>query len=296
MGDRRKNPWNRALAPLAAAAATLGLTPGCTPLETRFTRELGEEGLSTGPGPTDPVTAEEVAPLPEPVRRYLTFMKVVGSPRIWSFRARMAGTFRLAPDQPWVPMDAWQYNTRLDHARLFYMTLKKYGVPILGRDTYLRGEGRLLIRPLDLFTVQDARGEELAIGELVTYLNDGILTAPSMLLGPETNWTAVDDRTFDVALTDSGRTVKGRVFLDERGAPVDFETTDRFGQDPADPERKFVRARWTTPVEAWTEVGGRPVPVSGQAVWHFPGGDFAYGKMGVVPETLEFNVPPGGAP
>jgi hypothetical protein len=114
-----------------------------------------------------------------------------------------------------------------------------------------------------------------------------------MLLGPETAWTDVDDKTFDVALTDAGRTVKGRVFLDDRGAPVDFETTDRFGQDPADPSRKFVRARWTTPLDpGWHEVEGRPVSRSGTALWHFPSGDFAYGKMGVVPETLAFNVGP----
>ena len=293
MAERRKGPWRRALAPLAAAAATLGLAPACLSLEAKFHRELGEEGLSPGPGPDDPVTAAEVTALPEPVRRYLDFMKVVGAPRVWSFRARMAGTFRLGPEQPWVAMDAWQYNTRLDHARLFYMTLRKFGLPILGRDTYLRGEGRLLIRPLDLFTVEDAGGEELAIGELVTYLNDGLLYAPSMLLGPETTWTAVDDRTFDVALADSGRTVKGRVFLDARGAPVRFETADRFGQDPADPDRRFVRTRWSTPIEGWTEAEGRPVPTAGQAVWHFPGGDFAYARMGVVLETLGYNVPPG---
>lgn len=293
MAQPRKRLWRRALAPLAAVAATLGIAPGCTSLEARFDRELGEEGLSAGPGPADPVTAEELAALPPAVQRYFGFMKVVGAPRVWSFRAGMRGTFRLGPDRPWVPLEAWQYNTRLDHARLFYIEIPQFGLPVLGRDTYVRGEGRMLIRPLDLFTVQDAGGEELAVGELVTYLNDGILFAPSILLGPETTWTPVDDRSFDVALTDAGRTVKARVFLDERGAPVDFETTDRFGQDPADPERRFVRARWTTPIEAWGEVDGRPLPTSGSAVWHFPGGDFAYAKMAVAPGTLAFNVPPG---
>lgn len=298
MAAGSKSPSRRPSRPasLVAAAAVLGLVPGCRSLEERFGREVVALGLQPGPGPEDPVTAEELAALPPVVQRFFGFMQVVGQPRVWSFRARMAGEFRLGPDKAWVKLDAWQYNTRLDHARIFHIQIPQFGLPILGRDTYLRGEGRMLIRPLDLFTVQDSGGEELAIGELVTYLNDGILFAPSMLLGPETTWTEVDDHTFDVSLTDAGRTVKGRVFLDDRGAPRDFETTDRFGQDPADPSRKFVRARWTTPLAGWIEVDGRPLAKSGEAVWHFPSGDFAYGRMGVVPSTLSFNVGPGSPP
>ncbi len=83
------------------------------------------------------------------------------------------------------------------------------GLPVLGRDTYADGRGRMLIRLLDLITVGDGTGEAFDIGELVTYLNDGIMMAPSMLLVPEVRWSEVDAGSFDVALTDHGRTVKG---------------------------------------------------------------------------------------
>jgi predicted transcriptional regulator of viral defense system len=68
----------------------------------------------------------------------------------------------------------------------------------------------MLIRLMDLVTVGDGTGEAYDIGELVTYLNDGIVLAPSMLLVPEVRWTAVDATSFDVALTDHGRTVSAR--------------------------------------------------------------------------------------
>ncbi|PTL82752.1 DUF6544 family protein [Vitiosangium sp. GDMCC 1.1324] len=264
-------------------------------MRARFSREVAAAGLPSGPGPAEPVTEADISSLPEPVRRYLRFMGVVGRPRDWSFRAGVTGRFRLGPDQAWKAMEAWQYNTRLEIARIFHIRICFLGlVPVLARDTYLRGEGRMLVRPLDLFTAEDARGAELDIGELVTYLNDAILLAPSLVLGSESSWSAVDDRSFDVALTDRGRTVTARVFLDERGAPRDFSTTDRFCQDPHDPKRPFVRTRWTTPIDGWQELNGRPVPTSGRAVWHLPQGDFAYVEMRFSEGSLAFNVPPGG--
>jgi len=262
-------------------------------LRATFSREVRAAGLPSAPPQTSPVAESDIATLPRAVQRYLRFMGVVGRPRDWSFRAGWKGRFRMGPDRPWMTLQAWQYNSRLEVTRLFYMRLRFFGVlPVIGRDTYRKGEGRMLVRPLDLVTVQDGHGAEFDIGELVTYLNDAILVAPSLILGPETEWTGVDDETFDVALSDRGHTVRARVFLDERGAPRDFSTTDRFGQDPRDAKR-FVRTRWTTPIAGWQTVGGRPVPAGGKAVWHPPAGEFSYIEVSFIDGSVAFNVAPG---
>ncbi|HMK73963.1 MAG TPA: DUF6544 family protein [Myxococcaceae bacterium] len=262
-------------------------------LRAQFSRELRAAGLPSGPGPVSPVAESDVATLPRAVQRYLRFMGVVGRPRDWSFRAGWKGRFRLAPGKRWMALEAWQYDTRLELARLFYMRLRFFGLlPVLGRDTYRDGRGRMLVRPLDLFTVQDGSGPEFDSGELVTYLNDCILVAPALLLGPEARWIAVDDESFDVALSDRFHTVRARVLVDEHGAPRDFTTTDRFSQDPRDTKR-FVRTRWSTPVAGWQMVGGRPLATSGKAVWHVPAGDFAYAEMSFIDGSVAFNVAPG---
>jgi hypothetical protein len=165
-------------------------------------------------------------------------------------------------------------------------------VPVLGRDTYADGKGRMLIRLLDLITVGDGKGEAYDIGELVTYLDDGIMIAPAMLLVPEVHWSEVDESSFDVTLTDHGRAVSARVFLDERGAPTNFETTDRFYSDPKDPA-KVTRCKWTTPIEGWQEIGGRHLPTRGQAVWHPPEGELAYADFAFEAATLRWNCAPG---
>jgi uncharacterized protein DUF6544 len=264
------------------------------PLAARFTQEVGARHLTANDGDAAVVAETDIISLPAPVQRYMRFMGVVGRARDWSFRAHMSGTFRTSPEQKWAPMEAWQYDSRTELARLFYLKVRMFGfLPVLGRDTYLGGQGRMLIRPLDLFTVSDARGDKIDISELVTYLNDAILLAPSFLLGPETTWSAAGPDAFDVAFTYAGHTVTAQVFLDDRGAPRDFSTSDRFVQDPFDPQHPFVRARWTTPIDGWQVIGGRPIPTSGRAIWHLPQGEFAYVGMRFAANDIVFNVAPG---
>lgn len=256
--------------------------------------EIGSSGLPSGPGSAEIVTEDALDGLPEPAQRYLQFMRVVGRPRAWSLRLGWQGRFRTKPDQRWMRCEAWQYNSELQTSRIFHIRIRFAGlVPVLARDTYVDGTGRMLIRLFDLVTVDDATGPELDIGELVTYLNDAVLLAPSMLLGPQTRWAPVDEDSFDATLSDRDRSVSGRVSVDGRGAPTDFGTTDRFLQDPADPDQGWVQTRWTTPVEGWDESGEQPVPTGGTAIWHLPDGPFAYAELHPLPGSVAYNVPPG---
>lgn len=220
-------------------------------------------------------------------------MRVVGRPRDGSFRAGSAGRFRTGPRKSWMKCEAWQYNSYSPVARIFHIRIRLAGVlPVLARDTYQGGHGRMLVRLFDLLTLADGRGDEYDIGELVTWLNDAVLIAPSMLLGPAVTWAADARDCFDVSLTDSGRTVTARVSINDNGQPVDFSTNDRFCYNPDDP-RKLIRARWTTPVSEWQILEGRPVPKRAQAVWHLEQGPFAYADLHLRPGTMAFNVQPG---
>lgn len=122
----------------------------------RFLREAAAAGLPVGPGPANVVSMSQIVRLPEPAQRYLQFMGVVGHPQDWSFRLGFTGRFRTKPQQPWMKCEAWQYNSRLALARIFHIRLRLGGLlPIIGRDTYIDGHGRMLVKRLDVFTVAD---------------------------------------------------------------------------------------------------------------------------------------------
>lgn len=259
-------------------------------MRAKFRREVAALGLpSIAPGPI--VTLDDLAPLPLAAQKYLRFMEVVGRPRVRSFESRSVGMFRMGPNARWMPCEIWQYDFAPEITRIFHMRLRMGGlVPTYVRDTYVRGQGRMLGRMLDRVVVVEDHSEKISTGELVTYLNDAIFIAPSMLLDERTKWIDVDGHSFDVALTDHGRTVTARVLVDGRGAVTDFVTTDRFGTDPAHPKSGLVRARWTTPVEEWGARDGRPFVRAGRAVWHFPTVEFSYGDLRTV--ELTFDAPP----
>jgi len=263
-------------------------------MRVKFFRELVALGLPQRSGHSELVTESDLAALPAPARRYMQFMGVVGRPRDWSFCARWDARFRMGPDKPWMPCEVWQYNTSLEITRVFHMRMRMGGlVPTYVRDLYVDGGGRMVGKLFDKFPVADEKSQKVTIGELVTYVNDALMFAPSMLLRPTTLWSPADDGSFDVTVSDRGTTVTARVFIDADGALKDFATTDRFGEEPANRKAGMVRAKWTTPVDGWTIVNGRPRPTEARAVWHYPSGDFCYVELTTDKMDLAFNVAPG---
>ena len=181
----------------------------------RFEREVSLAGLPPGPVDERPVTEDDLVGLPPAARRYFGFMGVIGRPRDWSFRARFVGRFRLNPKLGWMPAEAWQYDSAITVGRVFVMRIRfARVVPMIGVDIYHDGHGRMLGKLGGLVTVADGQGEEFDIGELTTYLNDAVLLAPSFLLRPTVAWAQLDNDSFDVTLSDNGRSVTAGVFLD----------------------------------------------------------------------------------
>lgn len=255
----------------------------------RLSEEVGAAGLPIGGADSQPVTEEELAGLPSTVQRYLRAMGVVGRPRDWSFRAHFTGRFRLRGQGRWMPAEVWQYNNAVEVARIFHMRIDFAGVvPMVGRDTYVHGKGIMHGKLLGLVTVVRSEGPETDLSELVTYLNDAVLMAPSMLLRPNTSFGPVDDRSFDVTLVDAGQTVTARVFLGDDGRPVNFSTTDRYADLPGG----LVRAEWTTPIDGWQPDGDRFRVTRGSAVWQLPEGPLRYMDFQMSGGGIRHNLPP----
>ena len=249
---------------------------------------------SAEPGDGVLVTDADLAYLPEVVQRYLRPMSVLGRPRDRSFGAHFKGRFQLRGRGRWMPAEVWQYNAAPQVARIFLMRLDFAGaIPMVGADTYAAGRGLMRGKLLDLITVAHAKGFETDMSELVTYLNDLVLLAPSMLLRLPVTFTTVDETSFRVTLRDGEQTVTATVWLDESGRPRDFATTDRYADLPAG----LVRARWTTPIEGWTTDSGtgRPLPTRGRAIWHLDTGPQPYLEFTLAAGDITYNMPPGPA-
>ena len=234
----------------------------------------------------EPVTDADIADLPDVVQQYLRAMGVIGHRRDRAFTAHLRGKFRLRPKQRFMPCETWQCNTVEPLARLFHMRIDFAGfLPMVGRDAYASGHGSMLGKLLGLVTVANGSGDEFDVGELTTWLNDAVIMCPSMLLIPAVSFAAVDEASFDVMLTDAGRTVTARVFLDDDGHPCDFHTTDRYADLPGG----LRRAEWSTPLSGWRAVDGRALPSRGAAVWKLDHGDLTYLEFAFADDAIIYN-------
>jgi hypothetical protein len=121
------------------------------------------------------VTREELAALPPPVRRWLESSGVVGKPRVRAVRLRQRGGIRTAPDQAFMPADAQQYFAVDRPGFVWRVRVRMWRVlPVVGRDTYLEGRGRMRIEAASLVPIVDGTGDKLDQGTLLRYLGETI--------------------------------------------------------------------------------------------------------------------------
>ncbi len=257
---------------------------------TKLQREVAACQLEEAPH--ELVSAAEMIALPSTVRRYMQFFGVApGTPKHRAVTLRWTGEFRRTPDDPWTPIEAVQRDTRAPVARIFLTRARVRGVlPMFVHERYVDGEARVVAKLADLMPLVEASGSALSQNELVTWVEDCVRFAPTMLLGKSTRWMSVGDHAFDVVFSDCGRTVASRVYIDERGAPIDFETNDRFLDDPDDPKHPLKRAHWSAPIRSWQRVGEQVLPKHGDATWETPRGDFTYARLDLDASSVAFEV------
>jgi hypothetical protein len=255
----------------------------------RLSEEVCAAGVSTGAPETPLVTQEDLVGLPVTAQHYLHAMGAVNRPHVWSFQAHFIGRFRLRGQGSWLPAEGWQYNSSVQVCRVFQMRADFAGVvPMVGRDTYVGGKGSMHSKLLGLFTLVHTQGPKTDMSELVTYLNDAVLMAPSMLLRPNISFAGVDDHSFDLTLVDLDQSVTARVLLDEEFRPVNFITSDRC----ADVPRGLDGAKWTTPIDGWQLDGDRFTLTRGSAVWQMPDGPSSYLDFAFSPGDVRYNIAP----
>lgn len=230
------------------------------------------------------VTEDRLTHLPEPVQRYMRWTGVVGKPWIHTAYVRQSGRFRQGLDKPWMPMAAEQVFTVDPPGMRWRARFKMFGLPLMrADDSYRNGQGHMFGKAAGLFTIFDERGEELSLGTQTRFLSE-LIWLPAAYLSPYITWTAVDDRSADVALTDQGRAVSGRMFFDELGRPTTFETMRYMGVDGG-----YKLTPWHTPSTDWGNRGGLNIPVRGEVSWVLPEGLLTYGDFRI--EEVAYNRP-----
>lgn len=271
---------------LAFVGAALFLWARYSPgLSADYTTRFQQVLAGAPPLSSLPLTEAQISHLPHPVQRYLRVTGSVGKPPVQNMQLLFDAEMFQAPGDVGMRGPAQQINTFDALRRLFFMRSRMFKLPVAVLHDYNDTQASMTVRLAALFNVVDLHSQALARTETVTVLNEICFFAPSFLVDARLAWQAVDDTHVRVSFTNGPHRVSAELVFNEGGELVNFISEDR-GALQRDGSLRIVR--WSTPMRDYREFEGRRVPTAGEAIWHYPAGDFVYGRL--VLKDARFNV------
>lgn len=226
------------------------------------------------------ITREAIEMLPEPARRYFHAARVEGKARPSSFSIIMEGRIRNDAASPWMPMVMRQFNRVDVPARIVY--IESPGTPMAGIDSFIEGQGRMLIRLFGFITLTNAQGAAMSQSALVTFLNDLVL-CPAACFSVPLEWKAIDAGRVALRFYWAGMTVTAELHIDERGRLRNWLSDNRY----AEVEGRQLPDRWSTPFsEAQQDLAGFMIPAAGQGVHDYDGKPFVYVELDHIHDLI----------
>ena len=249
--------------------------------EKQYTKDVKKHLSETSKEQPDLLIEADIRHLPLPVQKYLRYCNVLNKPKVKNFKVVFDGQMR-EKGKDWFIFRSTQYNFLENPTRLFFMKAKMFGAPVLGYHCYQNVTASMKIKLLGFFNVVNIKGNEMNQAETVTVFNDLCLMAPAALIDKRIEWTAVDNLTAKATFKNGGNKITATLYFNEQGQLVNFTSDDRYAI------AAMKRYRFSTPVKNYAEIGGRNIWTYGEAIWHYPDGEFVYGKFNL--KSIEYNV------
>jgi len=229
------------------------------------------------------VTEKDLQKLPPVVQKYLRYTNVVNKEGVSNFKVIFNGEMR-GKDKKWFTFKSEQYNFTDAPTRLFFMDAIMKKLPFAGYHRYREGKASMTIKLISQYPIVDLKNDELNRAETVTYFNDLCLMAPGALIDDRIQWGTSDSSSAIAMFTTNGISISAVLYFNEKGQLINFVSDDRYDTSGGQP----VRHRFSTPVKEYKNVNGINVVSYGEAVWHYPEGDFVYGKFYL--ESIQYNL------
>ncbi len=249
----------------------------------RLVARLKEDGPAAGVMPST-VDADRLDELPPPVARYFAFALSPAQRIISRAHFRFRGAFAAKPDA-WAPFMA-QQDVRAQppgfvwDARIAMMPV----VPVRVRDSYVGGEGSMRAAFSGLIPVVNQHGTpEMAAASLQRFLAEAVWYPTALLPRDGLSWSAIDDTSARVMLTDGSTTVSLDVTFGSRGE-IESISTMRYRDVKGTP----VLTRWVGHHRDYERRGGMMIPTSGDVAWVLPEGSEPYWRGRLISATFDW--------
>ncbi len=246
-----------------------------------FRQDASESILRSNEAKRETLVNNDIMHLPIPLQKYLHFVDVVGKPKLRNMEVIMKGSMR-SKEKDWFAFASTQYNTFDKNERLFFMDGKVNKLPTSGYHYFKDKNAKMDIKLLSVFPVVSESNDLLRKAETVTLFNDMCIMAPASLIDQNIIWEEVNDYEVIAHFTNDGITITASLFFDKEGALINFYSEDRM--DISDNKQYG----FSTPISGYKDHKGYIMPTYGEAIWHYPEGEFVYGKFDIL--SISYNV------
>ncbi len=251
--------------------------------EQTYRKDVKENLQQNNPVTGELLTEKDIAGLPLPVQKYLRYAGVLNKPKVKSVRIVFQGQMR-DKGKDWFDFTSEQYNFFDEPARLFFMKATMFGITVPGYHRYSKGSAVMNIRLFGIYPVVQKGGPVMDKTETVTLFNDMCLLVPSTLIDKRIQWQALTDSSVTATFTNHAVTIQAKLLFNKEGKLVNFISTDRTAVN------EMKQYPFSTPVYSYRYSNGYNILSTGEAIWHYPEGDFSYGKFHV--KSIEYNLSP----
>jgi hypothetical protein len=264
-------------------AAALGLLVGGNlrwrRTSDRMVAQLAAEG--TAIASPAPFRSSDLDSLPAPVAAYFRAAISEGRTPARTVHLTQEGSFLLSPKTGgWQPFTATQDIATQPAGFLWDARIRMGpGLVVRVRDGYVGGEGALRAAVLGLVTVARVEGTpEMAQGELLRYLAEGVWVPTALLPSAGVRWSAIDDSSARATLR-SGET---EVSLDFFFGADHLVTRIFTAVRPYDQHGENVPTPWQGRFAEYAERDGMRIPLYGEVEWLLASGAQLYWRGRVL--------------
>ena len=249
--------------------------------ENKFKADVNRHFAQTDLSQNELLTEADIISLPFPVQKYIRYTGALNQPKVKNMRIVFDGEMR-EKGKDYFSFTSVQYNFFADPARLFFMKAKMFGLTVPGYHCYQHEKATMQVKLTGLFNVVNAQGDEMNQAETVTLFNDMCLMAPASLIDKRIVWTAVDSLSAKAIFTNGINKISATLYFNDQGQLINFISDDRYAIGD------MKKYRFSTPVKNYEQIDGRYMWKYGETIWHYPEGEFVYGKFTL--KSIEYNL------
>ena len=216
----------------------------------------------------------QLAGLPAPVQRYFRHVLRDGQPSLRGLRLRHGGQFKTDLKKDWIAIAGEQYITADPPGFIWQGTTRQF----VARDEFVAGRGRLAVRLLGAVPIAGGTGPAYDQGELLRWLFESTWLPTALLPSQNIAWTAIDEHSAQLTLTQGGQSVACLVRFNERN---EIEECEALRAMDATTQRP-----WVGRFEHYQARHGVLIPTVGEVSWVVDGQRQPYARFLV--QELEY--------